>query len=211
VIDPKRHITQICTLIYQRRLSDSAGGNVSVRQNGKIYVTPRFMGSKRRWHINPEDVVVLEEANAFEQASQHPMVSREVKVHLAVYANFPKAGAVIHAHPENLMVFASAEQPLPPTSDQTAKFGTVPVVPYAKAHTQALADVVVDSLKPMESGLESHGIACLLPRHGVVVVGRDLDDAYDTLERLDGSARIFLMKKLLELSAGSFDKQTGID
>lgn len=196
--DVKEEMVRLCGLIYHRRLSDSAGGNVSVRSAGKIYVTPRYMGSKRRWQISAEDIVELDADQAQEQAAQHPMVSREVKVHLAIYAAFGRAGAVIHAHPENLMVFASAEQPLPPTSDQTAKFGVVPVVPYAKAHTQALADVVVDALRPMADGLESHGIACLLPRHGVVVVGRDLDDAYDTLERLDGSARVYLMKRLLE-------------
>ncbi|MGQ9697010.1 MAG: class II aldolase/adducin family protein [Armatimonadota bacterium] len=196
--DIKEELIRVCALIYQRRLSDSAGGNVSVRSGGKIYVTPRYMGSRRRWQITAEEIVELDADRAQEQAAEHPMVSREVKVHLAVYQAFERAGAVIHAHPENLMVFASAECPLPPTSDQTAKFGTVPVVPYAKAHTQALADVVVEALRPMADGLENHGIACILPRHGVVIVGRDLDDAYDTLERLDGSARIYLMRRLLE-------------
>lgn len=193
-------MVQICALIYERRYSDSAGGNLSVRADGRVFVTPRFMGSKHRWSISPDWILVLDEENAEAQAASSPQISREVKVHLAIYRSFPKAGAVIHAHPYNLMVFASAERPLPPTSDQTAKFGTVPVVPYAKAHSQELADLTVEALKPMEAGLESHGIACLLPRHGVVVVGRDLDDAYDTLERLDGSAHVYLMRRLLEAS-----------
>jgi L-fuculose-phosphate aldolase len=198
--DPRIDIVDICRLIYQRRLSDSAGGNLSVREDGRIYVTPRFMGSKQRWSITPDQVLVLEEAQAEEQAVQNPKVSREVKVHLAIYRAFERVGAVIHAHPENAMVFASAEQPILPTSDQTGKFGTVPLVPWAKAHTKELAEAVVDILLPLADGLESHGIACLLPRHGIVVAGRDLDDAYDTLERLDGSARILLFRKLLEMT-----------
>lgn len=189
------HLVEICRLIYERHLSDSAGGNVSVRKEDYIYITPRFMGSKKRWHLHPEDLVVLEVQNP--SLDQNPQISREARVHLSIYQHFPLAQAVIHAHPQWLMVFASAGRPLPPTSEQTEKFGVIPVVPPAKAHTQELADLVVQTLQPQAHRLEKHGIACLLHYHGVVVVGRDLDDAYDTLERLEGSARVYLFRKLL--------------
>ena len=49
------------------------------------------------------------------------------------------------------------------------------------------AKVVVEALLPQRAKLQKHAIACLLPRHGITVAGRDLSDAYDALERLDGS------------------------
>ena len=37
----------------------------------------------------------------------------------------------------------------------------------------------------------------ILPDHGVAVLGQDLDNAYDTLERLEDNARCTLLSRLL--------------
>ena len=34
-------------------------------------------------------------------------------------------------------------------------------------------------------------------QHGIIVVGRDLDDAFDTLDRLETNAQAILLGKLL--------------
>ncbi|MEA3345430.1 MAG: class II aldolase/adducin family protein [Chloroflexota bacterium] len=56
----------------------------------------------------------------------------------------------------------------------------------------------------MQQMLEDQGAGCdfawavMLPHHGIVVAGRDLDDAYDTLERLSVSARVHIYRGILE-------------
>ena len=37
----------------------------------------------------------------------------------------------------------------------------------------------------------------MIPRHGIFVVGTDLNTTYDTLERIDRNAYIALMSRLL--------------
>jgi L-fuculose-phosphate aldolase len=54
----------------------------------------------------------------------------------------------------------------------------------------------MEALEPQKSALEKHGIATLVPQHGIVVVGRDLDDAFDTLERIETNAQAILLGKL---------------
>ena len=49
--DPRPAMVELAALIYDRQLSDSAGGNMSVRSGDRIYVTPRFMGARYRWRI----------------------------------------------------------------------------------------------------------------------------------------------------------------
>jgi len=187
---------EICRLIYERRLSDSAGGNVSVRSGDRIYITPRYSGSRRRWQLKREEFLVLDsEGHVLEGIGE---ISREFRVHLAIYRAFPEAGAVIHAHPYHAMVFASAMRPIPPTSEQTDKFGVIELTDPARAHTQDLANSVVETLAKEHEKLSKHAIACLIPRHGIVCVGRDLDEAYDCLERLDGSAHILIARAALE-------------
>src|SRR5262249_44949235 len=125
-------------------------------------------------------------------------ISRETEMHLAVYASLPLAGAVFHAHSENIMVFASQCRPIPPTSEQTDKYGPIELVQHAPSHTVELGECVVAALLPGQAALEQPGTACLIPRHGIVCVARDLDTVYDTLERIDRGARMYLLGRLLE-------------
>jgi L-fuculose-phosphate aldolase len=193
-------IAEIGRLIYDRRLSDSAGGNISQRaDDGNIYMSPRYTGSRLHWQLNPEHVIcVSPEGTLLEGEGE---LSREVRMHLAIYKHFPECNGVCHAHPHHILVFSCAERPLSPTSEQTDKYGTIPVIPFARAHTNELAEFVVEALIPQREKLQKHAIACLLPRHGITVAGRDLNDAYDALERLDGSAKIWIDRAALTIAA----------
>lgn len=210
----RARMTEIARWIYDRRLSDSAGGNISSRAtDGNIYMSPRYTGSRMRWQLKPEDIVCVAPDGTIREGAGE--LSREFRMHLAIYAHFPECGGVCHAHPHHLLVFASAQRPLPPTSEQTDKYGTIPLARPAKAHTNDLAEVVIEALTPQCEKLQKHAIACLLPRHGITIAGRDLDDAYDALERLDGSAKIWIDRAALALAENlraedGFDTPDGV-
>ena len=199
--DPKSHLIEIATLIYSRFLTDSAGGNVSVRHDGRIYVSPRYMASKYHYVIRPEQISVLDEGhNVIEGPSD---LSREVRMHLAVYAAFPEVGSVVHAHPRWLMVYAAAGRTMRPVLEYTDKFGDVECIPETPAHSQQLAEHVVAMAMRRRDQLEKVGIGVLLPRHGIAVLGHDLDNAFDTLERLESNARCALLSRLLPPEASA--------
>ena len=193
--EPREHLVHICRLLFARRLNDATGGNISLRQDDRIFMSPAHAGSRQQWQIEPPDVVVLDlQGNVLEGPSRR---SREAQVHLALYNSFVRQGAVIHAHPEYIMVFVAAGQAIPPVLEHTQKFGTIRLARPAKAHSSELARSVVEALQPQEQAFEKHGIATLMPQHGIVVVGRDLDDAFDTLERIEANARTLLLSVLL--------------
>ena len=189
------HIVETCRMIYDRGLSDSAGGNVSVRSRDLTYVSPRYMGSKYHWSIQPDQVSVLNRNHSIIQGPE--ILSRESKAHFAIYEAFPSAGSVVHAHPRHIMVFAAAGRPIPPLLEYTRKFGPIQPIDPTPAHSSALAERAVALLQQQVSDPGEHGAAVLLPAHGIIVVGRDLDDAYDTLERIETAARCALLGRLL--------------
>ena len=190
--DPRPLMVEIAHLLYDRFLTNSAGGNMSCRVGERIYITPRRLGSRHRWRLREEMVLVFDsDLNPLE--GDPGLVSRESKMHFACYRRFPEINGVIHAHPRYLSVFAAAGKSVTPTNEYTEKFGTVEVVPPLPSHSQALADAVVEKLAPRQGELRAHGLGLILAWHGVVTVGRDLADAYDTLERLEWSARTLLL------------------
>jgi ribulose-5-phosphate 4-epimerase/fuculose-1-phosphate aldolase len=73
----------------------------------------------------------------------------------------------------------------------------MPVVPALPSHSEELADGVVKKLEERRNTLRHNGLGLILTWHGVLMVGRDLADAYDTLERLEWSAHTLLTTQRL--------------
>jgi L-fuculose-phosphate aldolase len=192
-------MVEIAHLLYTRFLTNSAGGNVSCRVGDEIYITPRGLGSRHRWTLTEDMVIVLDsELNAVE--GDAALVSRESKLHFACYRHFPEVNGVVHAHPRYLSVFAAVGQPLPPASEYTEKYGTIEVIPPLPSHSAALAEAVVERLSTRRETLARNGLGLILAYHGVATFGRDLADAYDILDRLEWNAHTHLMReRLLDL------------
>lgn len=60
----------------------------------------------------------------------------------------------------------------------------VPVAPYACYGTLELAEITVDTL--------GEGSAVILQNHGVLTVGRDLDEAYERAQLVEWLAEVYL-------------------
>jgi L-fuculose-phosphate aldolase len=153
------------------------------------------MGSLHHYRIDPTLISVLD---AQHQVIEGPTeLSREARLHLAAYTAFPEVGSVIHAHPRWLMVFAANGRSMKTVLEYTIKFGTVECVPEVKAHSQDLADRVVEVATRRREQLRKAGMGVLLPKHGIAVLGQDVDNAFDILERLESNARVVLLSRLL--------------
>ncbi|HAJ37025.1 MAG TPA: hypothetical protein DCL15_15195 [Chloroflexi bacterium] len=179
-------IVYVARRMFERRLTDMAGGNISARAGDAIYITPRYAGSKQHWQLSTEDILCG--ALTGEELLRQPRFSREGKAHLAIYREFPDVGAVIHAHPFHVLPFCVAGRAIEPVIEATQKFGVTPVVPFAPAHSADLAQHVVDGLRGREASIRKQAAAVLLPKHGIIVAGLDLWAAIDALERIDWNA-----------------------
>ncbi|MEW5946909.1 MAG: class II aldolase/adducin family protein [bacterium] len=193
--DLSGEIVEICRLLYDRRLTDSAGGNVSARDGGTVLVSPRYTGTRYRGRITRDSIVRVALDGAVLSGAGEP--SREIGIHLRLYREFAGAGAVIHAHPQYTMVFASAGRPIPSAVEYADGFGTVQPVVWGEAHSDELARNVAAKMKEIRGTVSEPACCVLIPRHGVVAMGADLSAAYDAVERVETSARCNILSKLL--------------
>jgi L-fuculose-phosphate aldolase len=97
IITAREHLTRIGALLFDRHLTDAAGGNISVKVGDLICLSPRYSGSKRQWQLAPEDVLVVDrQRNILAGKGELP---RETAAHFRLYEAFGHVGtAVIHAH-----------------------------------------------------------------------------------------------------------------
>ncbi len=191
-------IAQIGAVMFERNLTDLAGGNISMRVEDRVIMSPSYSGARKFWQLKPEDVLVLDlEGNLLSGAGK---ISREAPVHLKLLNSFyPQCQAVIHAHPRNIMVFCAARQVIPPVLENTFKFGEIRLAEYARGGVQSkqLADNVYKALCGQEKRIAGQAAAVLVPWHGLFAAGKDMYAVLDAVERIEINARCILMGRVL--------------
>jgi L-fuculose-phosphate aldolase len=196
VEEARRQIAYVGRMLFDRKLTDAAGGNISVRVGDVVCMSPTLAGQKRQWQLNPEDVLIVDlDMNIIVGEGG---LTREANVHFGLHRTYPDYGtAVIHAHPQNLMVFACANREMPPVQEATRKFGTIPLIEYAPAHSPELAKRIVASMEGREHRIKKHAAGTIAPWHGLFLMGKTLYAAFDAVERLDNNAYTIIMGQML--------------
>ena len=179
-------------MLFDRHLTDAAGGNISARVDDVVCISPKYSGHLRQWSLRPDEVLVIDlQGNLLDGEGD---LSRESKVHLKLHIEFGDVGTgVIHAHPRNLMVFAALSRPMPPVLEANLKFGMTPVIDYAPAHSANLAEYIAESLRGREARIATHAAGVIAPWHGLFLMGRTLGAAFDAVERFDTNAYCIMM------------------
>lgn len=155
-------------------------GNLSVRVDEHVAVTPTGVPYAA---LEPDDVPVVDLEGAPVSGDLTP--SSETPMHAALYRSLD-AGAVVHAHAPWSTTLAALGRPVPPVHYALARAGgRVPVADYATYGSGDLATGVADTMS------ETGTTACLLANHGVVAVGTDLDAAFETLDAVEFTARVY--------------------
>lgn len=195
VYEMRLKITEIGRLMFERQLTDAAGGNISARVGDLVCITPRYAGSKHQWRLRPEQVIVSDLIG--NHLEGEGVISREAKVHYRLYQEFSDGAAIIHGHARNALVFAIARLPIEPVLEDTLKFGTILVSQYAPSHSNELAEYIAEAIRGQEERIRVQAAGVLAPWHGLFVLGKDLDAAFDAAERIDVNARCILLSRLL--------------
>src|SRR5512141_137167 len=193
---------QICyvgRVMFERKLTDIAGGNITVRDSDTIYCTPRYAGNKWHWRLSPENIVVGPVQT--DELVGNASFTREGLSHLALYRAFPFARAIIHAHPRHVLPFVAFERPLYPVLKATRKFGVLKYINQAPNYSPEQADSIVENLRGQEELMQQSAAAVLMPQHGIILAGVRIMDVLDSLERIDTNAYCLLTQSLLPSSS----------
>ncbi|HSI23004.1 MAG TPA: class II aldolase/adducin family protein [Methylophilaceae bacterium] len=146
-------------------LNRGTSGNASVRDGDGFLVTPTGMTVEE---MTPRDMVWMS-VDGKVQGERQP--SSEWRFHRDILQARPEVGAVIHTHAMFATTLACLHREIPPFHYMIAVAGgdTIRCAPYALFGSQALSDAALSALQDRK--------ACLLANHGMIAVGRDLDQA----------------------------------
>lgn len=171
--------------LYDRGYAHGSSGNLSVRVDGGILISPTGSSLGR---LDPATLSKVDESGRHLEGEPP---SKESFLHLAMYQERASNGAVVHLHSTHsvaVSVLAEVDprDALPPlTAYYVMRIGSLPLVPYYAPGDLQLADAV--------RGLASKHHALLLANHGPVVGGSSLAAAADAIEELEATAKLYLL------------------
>jgi len=156
-------------------LNQGSSGNVSVRTASGFLITPSGQAMAA---LTAADMVamaldgsVLAGESETEESEVEARPSSEWRFHRDIYAAFPQAEAVVHAHSPFAVALACLRRDIPPFHYMVAMAGgrDIRCAAYATFGTQALSDAVLLALQDRR--------ACLMANHGLLAWGRSLPAA----------------------------------
>jgi len=176
-----RELVRISRKLTDVGLNRGTSGNCSVRYKSGFLVTPSGLPAN---DMNENNIVEMDfQGNVV--GSGKP--SSEWRFHRDIIQSRGDVGAVIHTHSMFATAVSCLRLDIPSFHYMIAVAGgdTIRCAPYALFGTQQLSDFALDALKGRK--------ACLLANHGMISVGRDLEDALAVAIEVETLCQQFLL------------------
>ena len=181
----KKQIADIGKKLADKGLSPGFSGNISVRFEDKILVTP---SGYSLGELEADDIVVLDFDFNIIEGDKKP--SSESKMHALIYKKRPDLNALVHWHSPKASVFAVNGIPLvqPILAENIFTLGDIPVAKYYLPSSEELAQEV-------GSFFDVHDCV-LMQNHGVIVGGKDLRTAFYKMDTVEYYAEVCILANL---------------
>jgi L-fuculose-phosphate aldolase len=178
-VSPRAEVVAAAREMLRLGLVAGSSGNVSLREGDRIHITPSALPYA---DMGEDDVVTLSLSGELVAGTREP--SSERRVHLAVYAARPDAGALVHSHSVHATAWSFLGDPLDTGTEELehAAGGAVLTAPFAPTGSDAIAAAAVEALAGRR--------AVLLGRHGVLALAESPARALDVCAVVERQAQL---------------------
>jgi L-fuculose-phosphate aldolase len=189
--DLRQAVLEAGRVCYHKGFMPSNNGNISARLGeDRVIITPSGLCKGR---MDMEDLLVIDLDGRIIKADPRRgrKISSETPMHLEAYRQRSDIQAVIHAHPAHATALTVAEIPFPVDvlPELLEGLGPVPTTGFATPSSAENAFAIRDLVRGHD--------AVLIRNHGLLTVGRHLDEALIHLERVEHVARVVYMAQTL--------------
>ncbi|MDY4888952.1 MAG: class II aldolase/adducin family protein [Sphaerochaetaceae bacterium] len=199
-IHPADQLVMFMSRIYERGLTTTSGGNLSIRDdNGDVWITPAGVD---KGSLTNQDIMLVKKDGTI-IGNHRP--SSELPFHLSVYRKRPDINAVLHAHAPGMVAFSIArklpELDLIPTVRKTCS--KIAIAAYAVPGSTELGENIAKHF-------ENDNDIVIMENHGVCIGAEDMFHAFMKFETLEFSADLEILAskigKISRLKESEIDK-----
>lgn len=186
MINLREDLVEITNRLLRAGLNHGATGNCSCRDRDGFLITPTGVDSS---NLTADMMVRMNFLDSTSQSESKFQPSSEWQFHQAILEKYPEMNAVVHTHSVFASTLSVLGQDIPAFHYMIAIAGgdSIRCAPYAMFGTKELSINILQAIHNRK--------ACLLSNHGLVTMGRDLNEAYNIAEEVEHLARLFVEAK----------------
>jgi len=217
-VEERTYLLGVVEDLIKFRLLDCTGGLLAMRCGGDHLLASTAGDAFHRWHLSLEDFVVTDlDGTVIEKHERS--AGPALLIALEVFKKFSECNALLHTHSEFSHAFAALDRSVPQASHIAQTLGEVtcirvedqrikeeyrrnpypvhvpealPPRPDIAAVNHAIISQIEGTLGHRRHELVRHGLAFTAYRHGIFVIARNMDEAFNNLARIEASARTYI-------------------
>ena len=178
-------LISVCHKVYQKGFVAASDGNVSLITSDNTVLITRSGICKGE--ITEKDIL------EFDFNGKHlkgeGKITTEFKLHLYAYSKRKDVNAVVHCHPVNATAFSLLGEGL------VKHYFPEVILTLGKVHLCKYATPSTNDLPLSLDPFIEYGWAFLLQNHGAMTLGKNVDDAYYKMEKLEHAAETLIQSK----------------
>ena len=177
--------------IYNKGMIIGKAGNISIIDNDRKYIYITASGTDFK-SLNYNDILKVKLDDLSYISNNDKVPSMETNLHIGVYKNRNDINSVVHIHSPYATGFAFSNKKL----RQQEGFGEITgeyikEVDYFPPGSKTLAENASDALKNED--------AIILKNHGIICIGKNIDEATLLSEYVEGIAKTQYITHVLNL------------
>lgn len=183
----KKEIIDICRYLIEKNYIGVFDGNISYRvDERKILITPK---RKNKYKLVEDDLVVIDYNGKKLEGRNEP--SGEWQLHCMIYNIRKDINAVIHTHPIFSTAFsvAGVSFKIPILVETVSFLDKIKEIDCVPFYSKELVEIVKKYVNNFD--------IFLLRNHGLVSLGKNLDEAVFLTEKVEGLAKVVFIVKIL--------------
>lgn len=187
----RKQLKNVAKNLGKRGLTSGIRSSISHRLDPDRYqITPQGIYLRK---TKKKMVVTVDSAGnpIYQRYGWRP--SNDLPLHLSVYQARGDVNSIIHAHPPYLSALGLAVDKL----DSTQLPDSLQIL-GSKLKVDNLDPEIGETSVSLLNAL-TNGNVVLLPKDGVLIVGRSLDDVFAQLEKMEHEAQVYILAKAADL------------
>lgn len=177
--DLRTQLLQASQRLIELGLNRGTSGNAAVRDGNGMLITPSALPVSA---MTPDSMVHMDlDGNVLEGGKP----SSEWRIHRDILAARPEVNAVLHTHSTFATTLACLRRDVPAVHYMIAAAGgdSIRCTPYSVFGEQTLSDNALEALRDRK--------ACLLGNHGMIALGKNLDEALAIAVEVESVCEIY--------------------
>lgn len=200
IVRPREAIIELMDMMIRYNLTDFSGGNVALKVTDKIYITQRHSADQYRWQLKPDQIIVTDlNGNVVEGSTDK--ISREGDLHFGILKRFPEYNCTLHGNSFYSPLVVSAGIPVTGITE-VAQYYNIKNIPVTPEDVPNLSEEENRTVWKYFDELKKRGEApvVIMPYHGIIVAGKDANEAFSLFHAVETNSKFILFQNLLKSS-----------